>query len=55
MSADLFVVIGSSLKVNPAYLIPAASNGKLVICNNEATPLDYVSHLVINNSIEKIL
>jgi NAD-dependent deacetylase len=55
MSADLFVVIGSSLKVNPAYLIPMASNGKLVICNAEPSPLDSQANLLIRGSIENIL
>ena len=55
MSADLFIVFGSSLKVNPAYLIPMASNGKLIICNPEPTPFDSLAHLSIRGSIEDIL
>ena len=55
MGSDLFVVLGSSLKVNPGYLIPLASNGKLVICNPEPTSLDHVSHLTIRAGVEEIL
>ncbi|MDY0388187.1 MAG: NAD-dependent protein deacylase [Methanolobus sp.] len=46
--ADLFVVIGSSLVVQPAASLPVCSlksGGKLVIVNNMATPLDEYAHL----------
>ncbi|SDF92042.1 NAD-dependent deacetylase [Methanolobus vulcani] len=46
--ADLFVVIGSSLVVQPAASLPLYSlkrGGKLVIVNNMATPLDGYAHL----------
>jgi len=40
--ADLCLVLGSSLTVTPAANIPetVGKNGKLVICNLQATPLD---------------
>ncbi|KXS40580.1 MAG: silent information regulator protein Sir2 [Methanolobus sp. T82-4] len=47
-SADLFVVIGSSLVVHPAASLPLYSvknNGKLVIVNNKETPLDQYATL----------
>lgn len=50
--ADLFIVLGSSLSVTPANQFPliAKENGaKLVIANQEATPLDGYADLVINN------
>ncbi len=46
--ADLFVVIGSSLVVQPAASLPLyslKSGGKLVIINNMSTPLDTYAHL----------
>lgn len=46
--ADLFVVIGSSLVVQPAASLPVCSlrsGGKLVIVNNMATPLDEYAYL----------
>lgn len=50
--ADLFIVLGSSLSVAPANQFPliAKEHGaKLVIVNQEATPLDGYADLVINN------
>ncbi|WP_094227409.1 NAD-dependent protein deacylase [Methanolobus psychrotolerans] len=46
--ADLFVVIGSSLVVQPAASLPLYSlkaGGKLVIINNMSTPLDAYAYL----------
>ncbi|WP_340818363.1 NAD-dependent protein deacylase [Methanolobus sp. WCC4] len=46
--ADLFVVIGSSLVVQPAATLPMLSlktGGKFVIVNNMPTPLDGYAHL----------
>ena len=46
--ADLFVVIGSSLVVQPAASLPIyslKSGGKLVIVNNMPTPLDGYAYL----------
>ncbi|MBF6634800.1 MAG: NAD-dependent protein deacylase, partial [Planococcus sp. (in: Bacteria)] len=50
--AELFIVLGSSLSVTPANQFPliAKEHGaKLVIVNQEATPLDGYADLVINN------
>ncbi|WP_342304878.1 NAD-dependent protein deacylase [Methanolobus sp. ZRKC5] len=47
-NADLFVVIGSSLVVQPAASLPLCSlkaGGKLVIVNNMETPLDGYAYL----------
>lgn len=54
LTADLFVVIGSSLVVYPAAGFPelAKRNGAaLVILNRDQTPLDEVADLVINRAI----
>lgn len=48
--ADLVLAIGSSLQVHPAAGLPAAaarSGIPLVICNDEATPLDGLATLVV--------
>ena len=58
LECDLFIVIGSSLKVYPAANLPiiARKNGaKLVIINRENTALDSIAHLVINEEIGKTL
>ena len=54
LSCDLFIAIGSSLKVYPAASLPiiAHNNGaKLVIINRESTELDQIANLVINEEI----
>lgn len=54
MSCDLFVVLGSSLVVQPAATLPliARNNGAaLVIVNRESTPLDAVADLVVHDGI----
>lgn len=51
--AELFLVLGSSLLVQPAASMPlvAKQNGaRLVIVNRDATPLDRVADLVIRRS-----
>jgi NAD-dependent deacetylase len=53
-AADLFLVVGSSLVVQPAASLPEAAkhNGaRLVIVNREATPLDPIADLTIRASI----
>jgi NAD-dependent protein deacetylase/lipoamidase len=55
---DLFMVVGSSLVVQPAASLPvmAKENGaKLVILNKDATPLDHMADLVIHDSASVIL
>jgi len=56
--ATLFIVLGSSLAVAPANLLPrAAAEGgaPLVIVNRDPTPLDGAATLVINASIGETL
>ncbi|MGI9354308.1 MAG: SIR2 family NAD-dependent protein deacylase [Rhizobiaceae bacterium] len=54
LACDLFVVLGSSLVVQPAATLPvvACNNGaRLVIVNREPTPLDSIAELVIHAPI----
>ena len=54
-SADLFIVLGSSLSVSPANQFPLLAykhGAKLVIINEEETPYDHLAALVVRN--EKI-
>ncbi|HEX6004312.1 MAG TPA: NAD-dependent protein deacylase [Burkholderiales bacterium] len=54
MTADLFISIGSSLVVEPAASFPRLarqSGAKLVILNNQETPLDGLADLVIREPI----
>jgi NAD-dependent deacetylase len=54
MAADLFIAIGSSLVVEPAASFPRLarqSSAKLVIINNQETPLDHLADLVIRGEI----
>ncbi|MEP0942286.1 MAG: Sir2 family NAD-dependent protein deacetylase [Rhizobiaceae bacterium] len=54
MSCDLFVVLGSSLVVRPAAGLPiiAKNNGsKLVIINNQPTPLDAIADFLLPAAI----
>jgi NAD-dependent deacetylase len=66
MRADLMIAIGSSLVVYPAAGIPLdtlASGGRLVIVNDEETPLDDFATLVVRgragdvlgNAVEQLL
>lgn len=53
-ACDLFIVLGSSLVVQPAATLPviAARNGaNLIIINREPTPLDDISDLVLTSSL----
>jgi len=57
-SCDLFIVIGSSLVVTPAAMIPAAafeSGARLVIMNQGETPLDAMAHLCFEEGIGDVL
>lgn len=54
MSADLFISIGSSLVVEPAASFPRIakqSGARLVILNNQETPLDDIADIVIREQI----
>lgn len=56
--ADLFVVLGSSLVVSPANYCPQAvvsNGGKLLIINNERTPLDDIATWTIRDNISQVL
>ena len=56
--SDLFIILGSSLLVTPAALLPykAKEGGaKIVIINFQATPFDIYADIVINDKISKIL
>ena len=59
-SADckLFIVLGSSLVVSPANFFPRkakAAGARLVIVNNDPTPLDDMADLVAHEGIGKFL
>ena len=56
--SDLFIVIGSSLVVQPAAQLPVLAKengGKLVIINNEPTPLDALADLVYHSPASEVL
>ena len=55
---DLFIVVGTSLVVQPAASLPLIAKQKgarLVIVNREATPLDHTADAVIHGSAATIL
>jgi len=57
-SADLLLVLGSSLVVYPAAAIPeaaASAQVPIVIINREPTPLDSLATAVVLGAVEKIL
>ncbi len=54
-NADLLIVAGTSLTVQPASGLVSLFNGKhLVIINDSKTPYDYLAELVINDSLGNI-
>lgn len=56
--SDLFLVIGSSLVVNPAAQLPriaAAAGAYLVILNQTPTPLDGDAHLLLRGAAGEIM
>lgn len=58
MNADFFIALGSSLLVSPANYCPrlAVENGaKLLIINNDPTPLDDIATWVIHKPIGAVL
>lgn len=58
MAADLYISIGSSLVVEPAASFPRLakqSGARLVIINNQETPLDDLADLVIREQIGSTL
>ncbi len=53
-NCDLFLVLGSSLQVQPAASLPLAASragARLVIVDREPTPLDEAAELVVRGSI----
>jgi NAD-dependent deacetylase len=57
-SADMMLVVGSSLVVQPAARLPqiaVASGAQLAIVNNEPTPLDSLAHVVVRASAGAVL
>ena len=54
---DLFICLGTSLKVSPANQFPQkakAEDANLVIINREPTPLDAIADLVIYDDLDSI-
>jgi len=54
---ELFICLGTSLKVSPANHFPQkakATNANLVIINREPTPLDAIADLVIYDDLDNI-
>ena len=56
LEADLLIVIGSSLAVNPAASLTYYFRGKnFVIINKDETPLDLRASLVIHDNVENFI
>ena len=58
LACDLFLVIGSSLAVQPAASFPALARqggARLVIINRETTPLDALADLCLRGEIGSVL
>jgi NAD-dependent SIR2 family protein deacetylase len=56
--SDLMLCLGSSLRVNPAAMMPdetVKNGGKIVIVNLQKTPLDEVAAMVIHAKIEDVM
>ena len=55
-NADLFIVVGSSLQVAPANMLPHyfGRDDKLVIINRDPTPLDFNAELVFHDDIQEV-
>lgn len=53
--AELFLVLGSSLTVQPAAMLPVAGENSTVIINYSQTPLDGTAQLIINDSLGAVL
>ena len=52
--ADLLIVAGTSLTVEPAASLVKLCNGNLVILNDTKTPYDFLATLVINEDLADI-
>ena len=54
--ADCLIVVGTSLVVYPAAQLLYYFKGKnLVLINKQATPMDNIANLVINDDIIKVI
>ena len=55
-NADLFIVVGSSLQVAPANMLPHyfGRDDKLVIINRDPTPMDGHAELVFHDDIQEV-
>jgi NAD-dependent deacetylase len=57
-SCDLFLVVGSSLVVQPAAALPATARqhgARVVIINRDPTPLDRIADLVFHSRASEVL
>lgn len=54
-AADLILVLGSSLTVQPAASLPLAGNAKLAIINLQPTPYDDSAEITVRQSLGEIL
>jgi NAD-dependent deacetylase len=55
-TADLFVVMGSSLQVYPAAGLPLSAvrgGARLVIINRDETPLDGIADVVVHGDLDE--
>ena len=58
LAADLFIVLGSSLVVQPAAGFPVLAKrcgARLVIVNNDPTPMDDIADLVVQAPIGEVM
>ena len=58
VDCDLFLVLGSSLVVQPVASLPKIAlenNAKLAIINNDETPYDGLADIVINAKINDVI
>ena len=57
-NCDLFLVLGSSLVVQPVASLPKIAlenNAKLAIINNDETPYDELADIIINKKINEVI
>lgn len=57
-STDLFIVLGTSLRVHPANLIPERAlmgKAKMIIVNRESTPYDHIADVVIHEELMEFI
>jgi len=58
-ASDLAIVLGTSMRVQPANMFPAFAleneNGKMVICNLQETPYDSQATLLIHAKVDDIM